>query len=325
MIRTLGHARLKSGERLRVAALTAPAGRYAGPIRQFLAHKGQPWMMHVDLANEGKTDDLRTIYYVGLLGGEVAGNVMIVDDGRVGILGHVFTRPDLRRQGICQRLMAAAMDGFRAAGGAILTLGTGYNSAAYWIYHGFGFRSIQPGSGCMIFQAQQGAIARYFARTRARVADVAWHHWPGLSLLFMQAAGDHLRSLACRVLGPVGFEEGFLVFQSQRERLAGQMKVLVGRSGAMVGVAMLQRDARWPSPVHLLDLFVHPNFRGQEGRLLRALRAPKDAKVQAYLDLPSASRVEALSKAGYGVEATLRGQVGRPEAPTDVAVLTLET
>ncbi|MBM4033308.1 MAG: GNAT family N-acetyltransferase [Planctomycetes bacterium] len=325
MIRTLGHARLKSGERLRIAALTAPAGRYAGPIRQFLSHKGQPWMMHVDLANEGRTDALRTTYYVGMIGGEIVGNVMIVDDGRVGILGHVFTRPDQRRKGICQHLMAAAMKGFQAAGGDILTLGTGYNSPAYWIYHGFGFRGVQPDSGYMVFQTRQDAVARYFAPARVRVADASWEHWPGLSLLFMQPAGDRIRSLACKVIGSVGFEEGFLLSQSQRERLAGQMKVLLARSGAVAGAAILQRDPRWPAPVHLLDLFVHPNFNGEEGRLVRALRLPERAKVQAYLDLPSASRAAALSGAGYSVEATLRGQLGPPDAPADVAILTLRT
>ncbi len=325
MIRTLGHARLKGGERLRIAALTAPAGRYAGPIRQFLGHKGQPWMLHVDLANEGRTDALRTTYYVGILGGEIAGNVMIVDDGRVGILGHVFTRPDQRRKGICQHLMAAAMEGFQAAGGAILTLGTGYNSPAYWIYHGFGFRGVQPSSGHMVFRARQDAVARYFVPARVRVADAAWEHWPGLSLLFMQPAGDRIRSLACRVIGPVGFEEGFLLLQGQRERLAGQMKVLLTRSGAVVGAAMLQRDPRWPSSVYLLDLFVESGFTGHEGRLLRSLRLPANAKVQAYLDLPSGSRAEALTSAGYRIEATLRGQIGRPDAPADVAILVLET
>ncbi|HPD17948.1 MAG TPA: hypothetical protein PLE19_23670, partial [Planctomycetota bacterium] len=77
MIRTLRHVRLRSGERLRVAALVAPAGRYAKAIRAFLAHKGQPWLLHVDLANQGLTDRLRTTYYVGFLGRDLGGNVMI--------------------------------------------------------------------------------------------------------------------------------------------------------------------------------------------------------------------------------------------------------
>ncbi|HUT36584.1 MAG TPA: GNAT family N-acetyltransferase [Planctomycetota bacterium] len=325
MIRTLGHARLKTGERVRIAALIAPAGRYAKPIRQFVAHKGQPWMLHVDLANQGQTDELRTTYTIGLLGGQIVGNVMIVDDGRVGILGHVFTRPDQRRKGICQHLMAAAMDAFQAAGGRILTLGTGYESPAYWIYHGFGFRSVEPGRGDMVFEAEPGEVARHFAPARGRVADACWQHWPGISLLYLQAAGDRVRSAAYGVFGPAGFEGGFLTLQAQRERVAAQLKVLLAPTGAVAGAAILQRDTRWPAPVHILDVFVHPAFGGEEARLLRSLRLPRPGKVQAYLDHPSASRAAALREAGFRREATLRGQLVAPNRPLDVAIFALRT
>ena len=325
MIETLRHARLKTGERLRIAALTAPAGRYAEAIRQFLAHKGQPWLLHVEMANQALTDRLRTTYYVGLLNGGLVGNVMIVDDGRVGILGHVFTAPDHRRKGICQHLVAAATEGFRAAGGRALTLGTGFESPAYWIYHGSGFRSIGPGSGHMVFEARPGAFTRHFAPAATRVADAAWEHWPGISALFIQGEGDRLRSAAYAVHGSVGFEGGFLTLQCQRKRLGVQAKVLITRTGAVVGTAILQRDSRWPAPVHILDLFVHPSFRGQERRLLRSVRLPAAAKIQAYLDLPSAGRARALQAAGFRREATLRGQLRVGPRAVDVAVLTLRT
>ena len=140
MIRTLGRVALTSGERLRVAALEAPAGRYAAAIRHFLEHKGQPWLAHVDLANRGEVDALRTTYYVGLLDRRIVGNVMIVGDGRAGILGHVFTHPAHRRKGICTHLMAAAVADFRQGGSLAMGLGTGYDSPPYHIYASFGFR-----------------------------------------------------------------------------------------------------------------------------------------------------------------------------------------
>jgi len=309
MIHTIRHARLKTGERLRVAALVAPAGRYAARIREFLSHKGQPWLMHVDMANEGRTDDLRTTYTIGLLRGQIVGNVMIVDDGRVGILGHVFTAPRHRRKGVCRQLMAGAVGRFKARGGRILTLGTGFDSPAYWIYHSFGFRGIEPGSGQMLFEAAPGAAAEHFAPSRTRVADLRWEHWPGLSLLYLQPEGDRVRAYAHGVVGRQHFEGGFLALKSQWQRADVRAKVLVSRRGAVVGAAIVQRDLRWPGAVYLLDVFVHPNFRGGETRLLRSLRFPRGAKVQAYLDAPSRERVRALREAGFAREAVLRNQV----------------
>ncbi len=324
-MRTLGETRLKTGESLRIAAVRAPAGRYARPIRRLLEHKGPPWMLHVDLANQGQTDALRTAYYVGLLGTRIVGNVMIVDDGRVGILGHVFTAPEHRRKGICQRLMATALGDFRARGGVVLTLGTGYNSAPYGIYQGFGFRGVEAGNGHMLLEVQPGDLSRYFEPSATRVADGRWEHWPGISLLYMNLEGDRIRSMAHGVVGPDGFEGGFLDFQTRRASRAAQLRVLLSSTNAVVGAAILQRDTRWPRFVHILDLYVHPNFRGQESGLVRGLSLPRDAKVQAYLDHPSSGRRKALHDLGFRHEATLRRQLPAESGRINVLIYSLAT
>ena len=324
MIRTLRTLALKTGERMRVAALRAPAGRYADAIRRFLNHKGQPWLLHVDLANQGKTDRLNTTYTIGLAGTAIVGNVMIVDDGRVGILGHVFTDPAHRRKGICQHLMAGALEDFTGRGGLALGLGTGYNSPAYWIYHAFGFRSVGPGSGHMLFEATPGAIARSFAPARASVRDALWHDWPGISLLLMQPAGDRLRCKAYGVTGPDGFEGGFLQLQSQRERLQAQAKVLATHRG-IAGFALLQRDPQWPSGIHTLDFFVHPSFREHQNPLLRSLDLPRDAKIQAYVDRPSTDRSRALRGLGFRREVILSRQLRTAPSHADVLLYALST
>jgi len=325
MFRTLHHATLKSGERLRVARLEAPAGRYATAIRRLLEHKGQPWMSHVDLANRGEVDALRTTYTVGLLGSRFVGNVMIVGDGRAGILGHVFTDPAHRREDICRHLMAAAVDGFRHTGGLALCLGTGYESPPYRIYRSFGFRGIEPGSGHMLFESRPGDLARYFAPAPVRVTDVRWEHWAGLSLLTMQPVGDAIRSVAYGIFGPVGCEGAFLRLQAQRAEAGAKAKALVTSGGSVVGAAILQRDARWPGHVHILDLFVHPNFHGTEELLLRAVGLPRRAKIQAYVDRPSTRRAAALRRQGFRHEATLQRHLLRRGRRHDVLVYSRHT
>jgi hypothetical protein len=232
----------------------------------------------------------------------------------------VFTDPQHRRKGICRELMAAAVGDFRANRGLALGLGTGFESPPYWIYHSFGFRSVEPGNGHMLFETRQGDLAAYFAAAPARVAEARWEHWPGISLLYMQPVGDQIRCYAHGVFGPVGFEGGFLQFQTDRARLSAQAKVLVTRRGSVVGAAILQPDRRWGSGVHTLDLFVHPNFRGSEGKLLCALKCRSDGKIQAYLDHPSTSRARALRRAGFRPEARLVGQLSRLGSRIDVVV-----
>jgi hypothetical protein len=250
---------------------------------------------------------------------------MIVGDGRAGILGHVFTRPDQRRRGICTHLMAAATDDFRASGALAMSLGTGYDSPPYHIYARFGFRGVEPGNGHMLFESHPGALDRYFAPARTRVAEVRWEHWAGISLLYMLPGGDEIRNFAQGAFGPVGFEGGFLHFQTQRKWLDARAKALVTRAGSVCGVVLCQRDRRWPSSVHTLDLCVHPAFATDAPRLLQRLKLPRNAKVQSFLDHPSIARVRVLRGAGFRREAVLKGQLVCRGAPRDVLLLSRPT
>jgi len=416
LIRTLRFVSLKTGERLRVAALGAPAGRYAAAIRRFLDHKGQPWLAHVDLANQDRVGRLRTTYYVGLLGRAIVGNVMIVDDGRVGILGHVFTDPPHRRKGICQHLMAAAVEGFRAAGGRALSLGTGYRSPPYWRYHSFGFRGVErrlaasrsqfrtrrncirpPGGRRQrpharrdparrpvpLLRSRRLAASRSQFRTRRncvrppggrpRLAPQtpAPEHWGARGGRNVETRNPNVEAMPkseyrmgrkrgrrqfpfrdsgirisaflrhsdfdFRISGFISLPPSWLPdLPDPAGEAGGQNPEAGGRaprpsglvppaSGLVPPAALLRRDPRWPGAIHTLDLFVHPNFQGTEPRLLSSLKLPKAAKIQAYLDRPSASRARALADFGFRREATLRRQIARRDPPVDALVYSLFT
>ena len=83
---------LKSGEALEIAHVIPPDAENGGQIRPFLGHKPANYLAHIDAAFEGKCDGLETRFYVGLLDGEMVGNIMTVETGGIGILGHVHTR-----------------------------------------------------------------------------------------------------------------------------------------------------------------------------------------------------------------------------------------
>src|SRR5690242_6632483 len=134
MQKTIQTTQTKTGEELTVMCISPPEPEWDSRIRPFLAHKPPHYREHVNLALSGRCDDLETRFYVGVLDGELVGNIMTVESRGVGILGHVHTREDQRRKGICDAIMTCQMEDFRERRGHVLLLGTGYQSAAYPIY-----------------------------------------------------------------------------------------------------------------------------------------------------------------------------------------------
>src|ERR1041385_7049402 len=140
MRETLATETLKTGERMEVECVMPPEAERTEQIITFLAHKPPNYRGHIDRAFAGETDDLETRFYIGMLDGEMVGNIMTVEANGVGILGHVHTRSDQRRKGICNAVMRHQMEDFRRRDGRVLLLGTGYQSAPYYIYASFGFQ-----------------------------------------------------------------------------------------------------------------------------------------------------------------------------------------
>ena len=147
MYEQLGETALKSGERMQIGVITAPDAEWKDCIVPFLGHKGEPYASHIRLANDGPLDELQTHFYIGHRDGHVITEVMIVGARGAGVLGHVYTLPEERRKGAYQAVMARQMADMEAKGFRLLSLGTGFDSAPYWIYHSFGFRSVFGGLG----------------------------------------------------------------------------------------------------------------------------------------------------------------------------------
>jgi len=319
--RTFGTETLKSGETMEVGCIETPDEQWAEHVEKSLAHKPPIWLKHIRKAVRGETDDLGNYFYVGHREGEVITGVMTVEHNRVGILGHVYTHPDHRRKGAYSALMKHQMDDFRARGGGVLLLGTGYQSPPFRIYEGFGFRGIIGESGCMRYATEEDFEEKYYAPADVAIREVRWEDWPRANLLTSQPGADVLRSVAFRLFGESSFEEGFLHLKKGLKE-DGRRRAWVAESttGALVGITMLTPDPRFRGGVFLLDLVVHANFWDQAGLLLDAVDWP-DAKVQCYTDLGCPAKVEALDGAGFSRETLLAGQLAWAGGPLDVAIL----
>jgi len=325
MYTPLGRETLKNGEELEIGVVAGPDAEWQPRIEPFLGHKGPGWNDHIQRALREPLDGLQTLFYVGCIGGELVTQVMIVGHGGAGILGHVFTRPEHRRKGAYSRLMGHQMRDVSRQGFQVLALGTGFDSHAYWIYHGYCFRSIREGSGQMKWEAEPGAEGRLLAAGPTTVRPLEWRDWGALRLLAVQpvSPGESLpRSLDAGVLGQGNMEYGFirlkLALEKQPQRRAA---ALVKESGLAVGWATLTPDERWFRQRGLIDVHVHPNFTAQMPRLIEALPLG-EGSVDAYVHAGGEARRNALHAAGFARAAVLPRWLKNGAEAEDVEVWT---
>lgn len=302
---------LKTGETLHIECVIPPDGAREAQIRPFLGHKPENYRAHIEGALAGQCDDLETRFYIGLLNGEMVGNIMTVESGGVGIFGHVNTREDQRRKGICQSIMRHQMHDFQERNGKVLLLGTGYQSAAYHIYASFGFRDWEPGRpGLMRYDNPNfpDFLESYFAPAPARSTPARWKHWPLVSLLAATPVPAYLRNLGFHVWGVELLEGGYCRFLSEQERVSARAAVLESPTGAVTALANCQPDPRWRGDVQLLDLMVYPTASVADlTALIEALPLP-NTPVQCYADPRDAAKIQALEAVGFRREAVLPQQ-----------------
>lgn len=315
---------LKTGETLHVEKVTFPDPLRAGQIQPFLGHKERHYRFHLEIDSAGGCDGLETYYYIGLLDDDsVVGNIMTVESRGVGILGHVHTRQDQRRKGICSAIMRCQMADFDARGGNVLLLGTGYQSAAYWIYHSFGFRDWEVGKpGKMRYDRESGFSDRFFAPAVARPVPAAWRHWPLVALLGATPAPAYLRSLTFGVWGVQLVEGGYIRFLQDHsgDPLAG-IYVLESETGAVTACITWVPDDRWRRDVILLDLFAHPHAGASDvAELLRAAPLPSGRPLQCYADPRDGTKISAIEAVGFRKAAVLPAQFEAWGERSDVAL-----
>jgi GNAT superfamily N-acetyltransferase len=325
MTTVLAEVPLRSHETLRIEQVLAPDPERSDALQPFLGHKPANYRAHIEAALAGACGSLETRFTLGWIGETLVGNVMTVERGGFGILGHVFTDPDHRRKGICQALFAALMPEFAARSGATLLLGTGYRSPAYFIYESFGFRDWEVGGrGLMRYDNpdRPEAIVQHFAPGPATVTPLDWGHWPSVALLASLPTPLPLRHLGFPVWDTALLEGGFitLLIQTQNdERTAAH--VLETRTGAVRALATLMPDERWQNGPRRLDVLAHPETQTAELTYLLNGIAPRTERLQAVVAPDNTALIGALEVLGFALEAPLLRQfVDREGTWQDVRV-----
>lgn len=316
------HVTLKSGELAELRRVEMPDAPRRDALVRFYMHKGEPWVWQISCALGGCAKGLEALFFVAEIQGSLVGALAIEKAAWAGILSHVFVDPQHRRKGIASHLLEIAIEEFRCRAGRLLTLSTGYDSPAYHIYSQFGFASIVERSGIMMISNVENDHETYDPARPVKVTQATWRHWPLAAALFARVDGRCVRNVAYGVFGPGGLEGPFLYALKASMEGKGQMVVLESDSApeAVVGLATLLPDSRWPHSVWLLDLFTHRDFENRAKDLIDGLDL-SSRKIQCHVDADAAPLVGALRSSNFRVEGTMKAQVIHQDRPLDVLVM----
>lgn len=278
---------------MRLCAVHAPDAAWAPRLTALLGHKSPVYLGHVQSALAGPLDDLETVFYIGLVGGDPVTEAMVVGAGGAGILGHVFTVPQWRQRGASAALHRVMHADIVSRGYRWLSLGTNPQGHARRIYEGVGFRQVIPGSGTMVWGDLTPPDGPWEVGP-ARWADWGWVSAAGCATL--TAAEPLPRSLLLEVgHQPQHVEGPFIAAMQQRRNIQ-----VLRRGGAAVGWAELSGKAGAILSAVALDLYVRPECATADaaGRLLAALSWPSERPAVCATG-STGYRADALPAAGF--------------------------
>jgi GNAT superfamily N-acetyltransferase len=225
--------------------IVPPAPQRWHALEGLLGHKGPLWLQDVEQRFAKGIKRAQDAFAVIPDGGHFIANVCINKCGDVGVLGHVFVRPEHRGRGHVRRLMGTAITWFEMTGGRRLVLGTTADLAE-GLFAKFGFEVIhrvakEPHDGVMMRRVS-GKASETVAENEAaplRVGDVTRREWPlVVALLQCEPGADPRASLA---ESAVGAELIGLDLLSQQDR--GTCRLLGAyRGDRLVGIASIATD-----------------------------------------------------------------------------------
>jgi hypothetical protein len=295
----IGQTPLRTGEAIEVRRVTVPDRYHELGIRELLPRYSALWTWHLGLAFRGKLDDLRTLFYVGVLKDQIVGNVSTFQYGPVEIVAHLFTARRHREKGICTNLMSAMVQDFRNRGGKVLI--GGFRPASYPIAKSLGFKSLIDSPEVMHLELDRRFEQYYFRPEKVSCRDSKWHDWPGVSLLFGVKEGWRPRSVKYKIFGSYDYEDHFLQDMSERQEGICKSKVLVTERRSVIGYAVLTFKRHYKGNFWLLDFFIHPTSFSYAEAFLNALAYPS-GKIRCYVEQNCPEKLELLGNKGFRVK-----------------------
>ncbi len=116
----------------------APAPARWPALADLYRHKGQPWLADIEARVSRGVLGAQDAFAIIPDGGHVLAGAALSKRGPIGVLGHVYTRPEHRRRGFARNVVETLLTWFDMVGGRWLYLGTTAELDAS-LYAKFGF------------------------------------------------------------------------------------------------------------------------------------------------------------------------------------------
>jgi len=267
---------------IRIAALDLPVDD-----RDLLAlvwHKGSPWVEDIHRRLQGKyagSHDRFFVAYDGLSPVALAWYTVSEAEPRLGLLGHVYTRPEHRRRGLSTRLMETAMAEFARQGGVAVQLFT-YNPETLEFYERLGFETLYASrvmhATDWYLRSPAGSralIDTWFGPRACRVRPLAAGDLPQYCLLYNLEYRTRLKDRAQEI--GLGLEAELAFIHCLEKTGQGKAACSVLDNGrTIVGIGSLVACG-FPHQGHvgLVDYYTHPDFSACAGQVTEAALAEK--------------------------------------------------
>jgi hypothetical protein len=249
-------------------------------------------------------------------------HIMVVSARGAGILGHVYTLPEWRRQGASSQLLDALMRDVAESALDVVTLSTGFGSPAYGIYAQFGFRSITEGSGDMAWSARPTVAREHFAAADCEVRPMQWSDWPAYSWATLQPVSPgepRPRSAALGIAGQGNSEGSFLLAMQSALGGTSAHRILQSSTGAVVGWCHLM-PGRFPlTRARILDVHVLRGFEAQLPSLLHGFDWPAEP-VAAAVGPATPAYAAVLGAHGFAPSERLAAAAAELGSPPEVEI-----
>lgn len=315
MKRDLTTVDLRDGNEMQVVEVCDKDPDWAERILPFLHHKPEPYYGEIRRALEGEHVGVTTRFYLGVVGDELVGNVTTVERDGVGWMGHVYTVPNRRGQGIAGALIRVQTEDFRMREGRALFLSTTFDSVAFHLYTKYGYRSLSERDGRMELILELDFYRRYFEVHTFEVRPPSWADQPGFCALCAEPSGEYVRSVLLKLYGRSTTEADYFRLMAKTAAGAWDARLAVGENGAVLGFAVVGPNSVWTDaqgPSHLLDIYAHPEHRAVIPALLADLPLPGGDFV-APID-PGGKREALLCERGFRKSEIRRHGAGGKDA-----------
>lgn len=276
---------LKDGRQATLEIITAPTPQEYQKILQLLNHKPGPYLNHFNdfhgSGSDGVIEGLEWRFHLARTGADYVANICTWERDGLGILGHVYTRPEWRGLGLAGAMLHFQDEDFRARGGRIMELNTGYQSMPYRLYQKHGYVDVAGAPGSMVKTSQPDVWPDLYREAATHLTPFQWRHWPSANLLFLTEHPAYVRSAGIGAYG-ITHLEGAIVhcrehLWSKEPEPSWKAMVLETAKGAVTAWASLQWDLNWShEPRRLVfDLFFHPTCQAAMESALKNLAIPK--------------------------------------------------